>query len=444
MRNLQSYILTYPLLKLCTYAVLVVLGFSSCFNTNQENNEKLDSVANLDEFGDLEDLHQSSESRNSTKFAKILGWKNDEKPIATNGYRVVKFAKDLNSPRNIYIGKNGDIFVAQARTEKENQNAKILNSQNLFRSQSPNQILRFRDKDKDGIAETQEVFLDNLHQPYGMLLIDNYFYVANTDAIIRYPYDPVTEKITGAAQHIIDLPAGGYNNHWTRNLISNHEGSKIYVSVGSGSNVGENGMDKEVNRAAILEMNPDGTQQKIFASGLRNPVGMAFEGYSQTLWTVVNERDELGDKLVPDYLTSVQDKDFYGWPYLYWGHYVDPRWEGKIPHSLSLQARKPDYAIGSHTGSLGLALGQRKGFKNGAYIGQHGSWNRSELVGYKVIFIEFENGKPVGEPQNFLSGFIADKNAGEVYGRPVAVAFTDNYILVTDDAANTIWAVIPE
>ncbi|MFC3196790.1 PQQ-dependent sugar dehydrogenase [Parapedobacter deserti] len=386
----------------------------------------------------------------ATKLAKVIGWPEDRKPVAPQGYRVVKFADGMNSPRWVYVAPNGDIFVSEARTVKRGA-ARIkelvsgkARSRNENLEVSSHQIILFRDTDGDGQPEFQRVYLDGLNQPFGMLVLGNHFYVANTDALWRFPYDPEAHSIVADGEKLVDLPAGGYNNHWTRNIIANADGSKIYISVGSGSNVGENGMEHEVRRACILEVNPDGTNERIFASGLRNPVGMDWEPVTGKLWTAVNERDELGDALVPDYITAVQEHGFYGWPYAYWGKHPDPNWEGKHQELID-KSIVPDYALGSHTASLGLAFRTNERFEPGAYIGQHGSWNRSELVGYKVMYVPFENGKPKGMPEDFLTGFVADAESGEVYGRPVGVAFAKNgYMLVSDDAGNSIWAVVPE
>lgn len=385
-----------------------------------------------------------------TKLAKVIGWPEGKMPTVAPGYRVVKFADGLNNPRWIYQAPNGDVFVSEARTVKRGlERIKDLvsgkaKSQNENFEVSSHQIILFRDADGDGMPELQRVYLDGLNQPFGMLVLDNHFYVANTDGLWRFPYDPAASSIVADGQKLVDLPAGGYNNHWTRNIIANADGSKIYISVGSGSNVGENGMEHEVRRAAILEINPDGSGERLFASGLRNPVGMDWEPQSGALWTAVNERDELGDALVPDYVTVVNDGGFYGWPYAYWGTTPDPNWEGKH-HDLVAKSITPDYALGAHTASLGLAFSRHKSFKPGAYVGQHGSWNRSEFVGYKVLYVPFKQGAPAGMPEDFLTGFIADTEKGEVYGRPVCVLFTQQgNMLVSDDAANTIWAVIPE
>ncbi len=423
-------------------------GASDSKDTLTKNSDTSSITA---EYGAEIDLKAPFDTPSQNKFAKVIGWKDNRMPMAPSGYKVVAFAGDLNSPRNIYVAENGDIFVAQSRTEKEKEDPEKENSRNLFRDKSPNEILRFRDDDNDGVAEKKDIVLSGLSQPYGMLIIGNYFYVANTDALTRFPYDPSRGHVTNKPEKILSLPAGGYNNHWTRNLSTNDDQSKIYISVGSGSNVGENGMDKEVGRAMILEINPDGSDKKIYAAGLRNPVGMDWEPTTRQLWTAVNERDELGDEIVPDYITAVKAGGWYGWPYTYWGKHVDPRWStehpeslGVAPDSLTAKSLTPNYALGSHTASLGLAFSRTSAFEAGAYIGQHGSWNRSHLVGYKVVFVPFEHGKPIGKPQDFLTGFVADEKKSEVYGRPVAVVFTSHYMLVTDDAANVIWAVIPE
>jgi glucose/arabinose dehydrogenase len=276
-------------------------------------------------------------------------------------------------------------------------------------------------------------------------MLNNNLYVANTDGLLRYPYKPGQLSMKEAGQKLLDLPAGGYNNHEARNIISNKEGSKIYIPVGSGSNVGENGMEHEVRRANILEINPDGSGERIYASGLRNPVGMGWAPGTTTLWTAVNERDELGDDLVPDYFTCVQEGGFYGWPYSYFGQVEDPRRKGERP-DLVAKAISPDVPLKSHTASLGLAFYEGNSFPekytNGAFIGQRGSWNRSQLSGYKVVFIPFENGKPAGPPENFLTGFIADLENEKVHGRPVEVTILpDGSMLVADDASHIIWRI---
>lgn len=453
MKQKQTTLLTHVVLVLSFTAF-----FASCGGSGNRSADRADSVDNnshdstsIGEYGSDITLKKPFDTPPQDKFAKVIGWKDDNTPVAPSGYKVVAFASDLNSPRNIYVAENGDIFVSQARTIKEGEDPEKENSRNLFRDNSPNEILRFRDEDNDGVAEKKDIFISGLSQPYGMLIIGNFFYVANTDALVRFPYDPTTGNVKNDPEKILSLPAGGYNNHWTRNLITNKDRSKIYITIGSGSNVGENGMDNESGRALIREINPDGSGARTYAAGLRNPVGMDWEPTTNQLWTAVNERDGLGDEIVPDYITAVKAGGWYGWPYTYWGEHVDPRWDAQHPESLgvapdSLKAKPltPDYALGSHTASLGLAFSKMSTFQQGAYIGQHGSWNRSHLVGYKVVFVPFKGGKPGGKAEDFLTGFVANEEKAEVYGRPVAVVFTPDYMLVTDDASNVIWAVIPE
>ncbi|WP_339656196.1 sorbosone dehydrogenase family protein [uncultured Salegentibacter sp.] len=370
-------------------------------------------------------------SESVTKESEVIGW-GDKKPQAPAGFKVTMFAENLKHPRRTYIAPNGDIFVVESNTKN-----------------SADRIVLIRDKDSDGNPDYQDVFLDDLNQPYGMLVLDNYFYVANTDGLYRYPYTEGDMKIEAEGEKILSLPAGGYNNHWTRNLLANEDGSKIYVSVGSASNVGEYGMDKEERRAAILEINTDGSGEKIYASGLRNPVGMDWNPVTGELWAAVNERDKIGNNLVPDYITSVKEGGWYGWPYSYFGQIQDPRWADDPHMELVKKTIVPDVPVGPHTASLGLAFYTKDKFpekyKNGAFVGQHGSWNRAVFSGYKIIFVPFdENGKP-GQPEDFLTGFIADEAESKVHGRPVGVTVTpDGALLVNDDDANVIWKVSAE
>ncbi len=308
---------------------------------------------------------------------------------------------------------------------------------------SPNKISLLRDADRDGRAEIQETFLSELNQPFGMALVDDTLFVACTDAVLAYPFKVGETGIVGKPRTITSLPAGGYNNHWTRNIVANRQGTKLYVSVGSASNVAEHGMQVELLRADILEMNLDGTALCVFASGLRNPVGMDWQPESGLLWTAVNERDELGDDLVPDYLTVVERNAFYGWPYAYFGSHEDPRRAGERP-DLVEKTRVPDLALGAHTASLGLAFYDATQFPDryhgGAFIGQRGSWNRSTFAGYRVAFAPFQNGKPTGEIEGFLTGFKIDNE--RVHGRPVGVAVTQGgALLVADEPGNVIWHV---
>ena len=384
-----------------------------------------------------------------TKFAKVIGWTREGAPAAPQGFTVTLFAANLQYPRWIHVLPNGDVLVAEARTPAPERLPapirKELEAAGTF-GPSANRISRLRDKDRDGRAETRETFLERLNQPFGMLVLGEHFYVANTDALVRYPFNPVEGRVTGPGRKILDLPAGGYNNHWTRNVIASRDGSRLYVSVGSGTNVDVEQVDrKDPRRAAILEVNPDGSGMRVFASGLRNPNGLDWEPVTGALWTAVNERDELGDELVPDYITSVREGAFYGWPFAYWGPNEDPRLEGQAP-DLVARAVAPDFATGAHTASLGLVFGEGLRFperyRQGAFVGQHGSWNRSHLAGYRVAFVPFENGKPSGTMEQFLGGFIADSAKGAVWGRPVGLAVAaDGALLVADDAGNRIWRV---
>ncbi|MCV2483908.1 sorbosone dehydrogenase family protein [Flavobacterium sp. SH_e] len=367
-------------------------------------------------------------TESKTNNSKVIGWPVGKTPKAPEGFTVTKFADGFENPRWTYIAPNQDIFIVESGTRT-----------------SKNQITVLRDKDKDGKFETREVFISGLNKPFGMLVLKDFFYIANTDGLYRYPYKNNPLKLETKGEKILELPAGGYNNHWTRNLLASPDGSKIYVSVGSGSNNAEHGVDKEVRRAGILEINPDGTGEKIYASGLRNPVGMDWNPVNKELWTAVNERDDLGDDLVPDYITSVKKDGFYGWPYSYFGNIPDPRMKGERK-DLVEKAIVPDVPVGAHTASLGLAFYTKDAFpskyKNGAFVGQHGSWNRSKISGYKVLFVPFKDGKPSGKPEDFLTGFISDNDKAEVYGRPVAVTVTnDGSLLVNDDSSNTIWKV---
>jgi glucose/arabinose dehydrogenase len=390
-------------------------------------------------------------TKSVSKRVDIEPWPAGKTPTAPAGFKVALYAGELQSPRWMYVAPNGDVLVAESATipngkvTREIIAALKLDKSRSLRAESANRITLFRDTNNDGQPDVRSTFLSGLNQPFGMLVLGNYFYVANTDGVLRFPYQPGATKIAGKGEKILDLPAGGYNNHWTRNLLARPDGSKIYVSVGSGSNVQENGAEHEVRRANILEINPDGSGEKIFAAGLRNPVGMDWAPGTGTLWTAVNERDELGDDLVPDYLTSVKPGGFYGWPYAYFGPNEDPRRKGERPE-LVKKTLVPEVPLGAHTASLGLAFYDKEAFpakyRNGAFIGQHGSWNRSAFSGYKVVFVPFKNGQPTGPPEDFLTGFLVGGDSKDAYGRPVGVTTTpDGSLLVTDDAANRIWRV---
>ena len=387
-------------------------------------------------------------TKSSRNFSNVIGWK-DEMPKAPNGFVVEKFADGFDNPRWMYITPNGDVLVAETNSNHsllEQIGGTIIGankSNNL--SHSADRISLLRDTNKDGIPDQRDTLLTGLNQPFGMLIIGNWLYVGNTNALVRYPYKTGQTKITDQSEKIIDLPAGDNNRHWTRNIIVNSDNSKIYIAVGSGSNVGENGIANELLRADILEINLDGSDLKVYASGLRNPVGMGWAPGTKTLWTVVNERDELGDELVPDYLTSVKPGGFYGWPYCYFGKHIDPRVKEK-QLVLAKKSIVPDVNLGSHTASLGLAFYTANSFpkkyQGGVFLAQHGSWNSSVLAGYKVVFIPFMNGKPSGAPEDFLTGFIADLKKNEVRGRPVGlIVMPDGSLLVADDKSNTIWRV---
>lgn len=382
--------------------------------------------------------------------APAKGWPEGGMPIAAPGLAVNAFASGLDHPRWLYTLPNGDVLVAETNGPGEDSGFSIKKwIQGIVMKRagskvpSANRISLLRDADGDGVAETRTIFLADLHSPFGMALIGNSFYVANTDAILRFPYVPGETQIKGPGVKVADLPAGKINHHWTKNIIASEDGKKIYATVGSNSNVAENGMENEVNRAAILEIDVASGTTRLFASGLRNPNGMAWQPQSKALWTVVNERDEIGSDLVPDYMTSVKDGGFYGWPYSYFGQTVDTR--VAPPRSdLVAKAIAPDYALGAHTASLGLmfytANGLPKKYLNGAFIGQHGSWNRKPRSGYKLIFVPFVDGRPAGPSQDILTGFVnAD---GDAMGRPVGVT-TDRTgaVLMADDVGNVIWRV---
>lgn len=388
----------------------------------------------------------------TSKFCRVIGWPEGKSPHAPAGFHVQEFARDLVNPRNLLIASNGDVFVAESNSEASGLRkwgADLSGASQAQRLEpSANRITLLRDANGDGNPEVRATFLSGLYQPYGMAIVGDQFLVANTDGIYAYPYKAGELAPSGPGRKWAGLPAGGYNNHWTRNLLVDEAHQKLYVSVGSASNIAEHGMEEEIRRANILEIDLRDRSERVYASGLRNPVGMAWAPGNRRLWTVVNERDGLGDEAAPDYLTSLQDGGFYGWPYSYSGNQVDERVEPQDSSQVS-RALKPDVALGPHTASLGLAFyrGNRfpSRYRDGAFIGQHGSWNRSEFTGYKVVFVPFADGSPSGTPENFLTGFIPDFNRNEVYGRPVAVAVSwDESLLVADDAGNRIWRVSRE
>jgi glucose/arabinose dehydrogenase len=379
------------------------------------------------------------------------GWPADERPLAAQGTRVAAFARDLDHPRWLYALPNGDVLVAETNAPVRPDDGKGIKGYFFKRFQkkaggavpTANRITLLRDADRDGIAETRSVFLSGLNSPFGMVLVRDTLYVANTDAIVKFPYATGQTAITAPPAKVVDLPAGTINHHWTKNIIASDDGSKLYVAVGSNSNAAENGIDAEAGRAAIWEIDASTGEHRVFASGLRNPVGLAWEPEHRALWVAVNERDELGSDLVPDYITSVKDGGFYGWPYSYYGHNTDTRVKPQRP-DLVASALVPDYALGPHTASLGLAYSDGgllpERLRHGMFVGQHGSWNRKPRSGYKVIFVPFADGKPSGEPVDVLEGFVTAK--GDALGRPVGVAVdTRGALLVADDVGNTIWRV---
>jgi glucose/arabinose dehydrogenase len=383
--------------------------------------------------------------------APARGWPAGAKPRAAPGMQVTAFAQDLNHPRALFVLPNGDVLVAESNAPPRPEEGRGIRGWFMSRIMqkvgaavpSANRITLLRDADGDGIADTRSVFLEHLNSPFGMALVGQDLYVANTDAVVRFPYTPGQTRIGVPGVKLADLPAGPRNHHWTKDLVASRDGATLYASVGSNSNAAENGMAEEEGRAAIWAIDRKTGSKRLFATGLRNPNGLAWEPRSGALWTVVNERDELGSDLVPDYLTSVADGAFYGWPYSYYGTHVDERVTPQRPE-LVAKAVRPDYALGNHVAPLGLAFSEAAAlpppFRAGAFIGQHGSWNRKPLSGYNVVFLAFRDGKPTGLPVELLGGFINDQ--GEAQGRPVGVAVDKRgALLVADDVGNSVWRV---
>ena len=382
------------------------------------------------------------------------GWSGDERPLAAKGLTVAAFARGLDHPRWLHVLPNGDVLVAETNAPPRSSGYKGIKGWFFKRYHkkaggavpSANRITLLRDADGDSVAETRSVLLSGLNSPFGMALVGNVLYVANSDALVRFPYAEGETRITASATKVTDFPPGPLNHHWTKSLIANADGTKLYVGVGSNSNVAEHGMAKEEGRAAIWEIDARTGKHRVFASGLRNPVGLAWEPETVVLWTVVNERDELGSDLVPDYMTSVRDGSFYGWPYSYFGNHVDKRVKPPRP-DLVAKAIGPDYALGPHTASLGLVHSKGASlpaqFANGMFVGQHGSWNRKPRSGYKVIFVPFSAGKPSGTAMDVLTGFVREN--GDAMGRPVGVAIDrKGALLVADDVGNVVWRVVAE
>lgn len=387
----------------------------------------------------------------TVNIAPAIGWPAGAAPTPAPGTQVAAFASGLDHPRWLYVLPNGDVLVAETNAPPKPDDGKGIKGWVMGKVMqragatvpSANRITLLRDSNGDGVADLRSVLLEGLNSPFGMALVGRTLYVANSDAVLGFPYTDGATQILAAGTKLVDLPAGPINHHWTKNLITSQDGSKLYVTVGSNSNVAERGMDAEAGRAAIWEVDIASAKQRLFATGLRNPNGLAWEPSTGALWTVVNERDELGDDLVPDFLTSVSDGGFYGWPYSYFGQHVDTRVEPPRP-DLVAKATAPDYALGAHTASLGLAasngntLGQT--FVSGMFIGQHGSWNRRPHSGYKVIFVPFKSGQPAGDPVDVLTGFLNPD--GKALGRPVGVVLDkQGALLVADDVGNVVWRV---
>ena len=408
---------------------------------------KLTSVTGI---GPNPNLPQPQKSLFPTiNIAPAIGWPATAMPTAVAGTTVTAFFRGLDHPRWLYVLPNGDVLVAETNSPSKPEAGKSFRGWVMGKVMkkagagvaSANRITLLRDSDGDGVADVHSVLLQGLNSPFGMALVGNDLYVANTYAIVKFPYADGDLKITTPAVKVVDLPSGSINYHWTKNLIANMDGTKLYVTVGSNSNVAERGMAAEAERAAIWEVDIKSGTHRIFSFGLRNPNGLAWEPETGSLWTVVNERDELGNDLVPDYLTSVQDGGFYGWPYSYYGQNVDERVQPPNPE-LVAKAIAPDYALGAHTASLGLVSSAKTTlpapYTNGMFIGLHGSWNRKPHSGYKVIFVPFISGKPTGFPIDVLTGFLSDK--GEAFGRPVGVAIDkQGALLVADDVGNVVW-----
>ncbi len=415
-----------------------VLPLASC-------NDPHDAVSAEQTFGPSPTLPAPQDSWIPTiNIATATGWPAGGKPTAANGMAVNAFAIGLDHPRTLYVLPNGDVLVAETNAPPKPDDTrgikgwitKMVMSRAGAGPPSANRITLLRDTDGDGVAKTRSVFLEGLNSPFGMALVGDDFYVADSDAIMKFTYHTGDTKITTPGVKLADLPAGTINHHWTKDLIASPDGSKLYATVGSNSNIGENGIEAETNRAAVLEVDRATGAWRVFASGLRNPNGPSWQPQSGALWVAVNE---------PDYMTSVKDGAFYGWPYSYFGQHVDDRVQPQRP-DLVAKAIPPDYALGAHTASLGLTFNTGNLFPpemaGGAFVGQHGSWNRKPRAGYKVIFVPFANGKPSGKPQDVLTGFLSD--SGEAQGRPVGVRIDkQGALLVADDVGNTVWRVTP-
>jgi len=384
--------------------------------------------------------------------AHVVGWKKGETPSVSNGLKIEPLATGLQHPRMVYALPNGDVLIVESKAPKADPVKrpkqivlKFIESWATSGGETgdSNRITLLHDSNGDGTPDTQSVLLDHLNSPFGVVLVGSDLYVANTDAIVKYPYKPGETKITAPGEILTPLPGGPIDHHWTKSLTASPDGSLLYVGVGSNSNIAENGMEAEKNRASIWEVDRATGRFRIFASGLRNPNGLTFEPQSGALWAVVNERDEIGPDLVPDYMTSVKDGAFYGWPYSYYGQHIDPRVQPQRP-DLVAKALQPDYALSSHVAPLGLVFytgtNLPRSFRGGAFVGEHGSWNRRQLNGYKVVYIPFSNGKPSGMAQDVVTGFLNGDD--EARGRPVGLAVDKSGgLLIADDVGNTVWRV---
>jgi glucose/arabinose dehydrogenase len=408
----------------------------------------------INPYGEKPDLPKPQKQLIPTvNIAQAASWEGEDRPTAPAGFKVTALARDLKHPRWLYVLPNGDILVAETDAPKKPDDSRGIKG--FVQKQvmkmagsglgSANQITLLRDANGDGVAEVRSVFLSGLNSPFGMALIGQTLYIANTDAIVKIAYAKGATSLRGPVTKVANLPGGTLNHHWTKSLIASPDGQFLYIGIGSNSNIAENGMDKEQGRAQIAAYDITTGQLRPFATGLRNPVGLSFEPQTKVLWTAVNERDELGDNLVPDYMTGVKEGAFYGWPYSYYGQNIDTRVKPQNP-GLVAKALKPDYALGNHTASLGLTFYTGKSYpaayQGGAFIGQHGSWNRSVRSGYKVVFVPFTDGRPSGQPLDFLTGFLSDD--GKAKGRPVGVAVdATGALLVADDVGDIVWRVSP-
>jgi glucose/arabinose dehydrogenase len=430
--------------------VVVVLALGGVFYFSYEKS----SLPEEQTFGPSPTLPQPNPTLIPTvNIAKANSWPQGAKPVAAEGLAVNEFAGGLDHPRWLHVLPNGDVLVAETNKPAKEESGfsprafvmGLVMGRSGAGAQTANRISLLRDADGDGVAEMKVPFLEGLNSPFGMALVGDRLYVANTDAVMAFPYEEGATSITAQGEKIVDLPGGPINHHWTKDLIASPDGSMLYATAGSNSNVGENGMEAEENRAAVLRIDPVAKSLTLFASGLRNPNGLTWNPANGELWVAVNERDEIGSDLVPDYMTSVKEGAFYGWPYSYFGQNVDKRPQPPRP-DLVEKAIAPDYALGTHTASLGLAFntGDLFGpeYADGVFVGQHGSWNRRPRSGYKVIFVPFADGKPSGAPQDVLTGFLSDKD--EAQGRPVGVVIdSKGALLVADDVGNRIWRVVP-